>query len=67
MALDKNLAMDIRHSHQDRAVPHGVLIIRTRREGMMRRNGSVSELGARVVAKYLPTWVSLSSGPSTST
>ena len=24
-------------------------------------------LGARVVAKYLPTWVSLSSGPSTST
>ncbi|HKD58836.1 MAG TPA: winged helix-turn-helix domain-containing protein [Terracidiphilus sp.] len=26
-----------------------------------------SELGARVVAKCLPTWVSLSSGPSTST
>src|SRR5262245_14061795 len=31
------------------------------------RYGSVSELSARVVAKYLATWASLSSGPTTST
>jgi len=65
--MDKPLVINRRHLVGVAPATVAALNRRSRTEGMMRRNGSVSELGARVVAKYLPTRVSLSSGPSTST